>query len=265
VGDINPNLHARMKVDLKQCMENARLIMANRNFSARLQQAYKLDLPPPKDVFGTIYSGGFFSRGDTARRDRLHVTGKSNLPMIASMRAKDILHGAEDTRIEEMAIRLQGLSFPQALTNPEDHGRFVNYLGRRLRGEDGMGLSLAKAREEINLCGLDRILTEDDEAVIADLSEHLDWLEEQAILARTLPLALGEEPPHSQHAQPEQKSCDDTAITSQGPVPESTPVASRRRSASPFPSSLMRQAQTSIPAPASIAAVVVQSDSPCPF
>lgn len=263
MADINPSLHARMGVDMNLCLERAKMIAADRGFASRLQQAFKLDLPPPKDTFGTIYSGGFFSRSDTFLREKVHLLDHNLQPSISSAKAGDVLRGSQDPRLEELAIRMQGINFPHALTNPADHERFLKYLERRLGGEDQMGLSVNGAREAIDLCGLNRILTAEDEAVLDDLREHLDWMEKQAGLMRTLLLEMGTNHESGLLSRPAADQEQSKSTPEKEPENSVAPSQGRRRAVLPFPTSLRRTRPEQ--APANTEKAPQEEGTPCPF
>lgn len=246
VKDVAPSLHARMGIDLKVCMERAKMILADRAFMKRLQDAYRLDLPEPSDVYGTLYSGSFFSRADTVRRDKVHCFGPNGQPALATQRAHVLAAGAEDNRLYDLIVRAQGLHFPGSLVEPEDHDRFHAYLERRLFSEQQeLGLTIAGAREAMDMCRLDRILSDDDELVLKDLSKHLDWMESevQRIKTRELPLEVPGEPVHGLIVEEGQVAQPQDAAAKAAPA-EAAPVAGGgRRRANPFPASTRRGAQ----------------------
>lgn len=195
ISDVPASLHGRMGVDLSTCLKRAKMVMADKDFARRLREAYEVDFPEPADVYSTLYSGAFFNPADTSRRDQAHHRKNGGAPRIATEPASDIVKGAHDTRLTELAIRLQGINFPHALTKPEDHDRFLSYLDSRLHDPQTPGMTVAEAREEIDMARFDLALDEGspEEAVLKDLEKHLAWIEGEALRLRTRPMSLSSE------------------------------------------------------------------------
>lgn len=222
IQNVPPSLHQRMGVDVKECEEKARLIMSHRALSTRIQQAFKHDLDEPSDVYGTLYSGGFYLPEDTVRRDKMHQVDSNGLPAIASSDADELMRGATDPRLVELATRIKGLNFPGSLTSPKEQERFSQYLQRRLHSGE-VGSTLEQAREEIDNVRLEQILSVKDEEILQDLELHLDWLESQSLQNDNLNLGLIQDTPSPLEmgatvgGQPYKKPTSETPVQNQPP------------------------------------------------
>lgn len=195
LSEVPASLHARMGVDVRQCLEHAKMIVKSPDIAARLQEAFKVNMGPARDTFGSIYSGSFFNPADSRRRENVHMKGPGGLPVLATTDAEQLSKGAQDRRLHDLIVRAQGLNFPGSLTNPKSHDEFLDYLEARLFGDpeggENLALTLFEAREAARMCRLDRALTPEQEDTLQDLEAHYDWMETEAerMKIRQMPLA----------------------------------------------------------------------------
>ena len=104
---------ARLNIDIDRCQQHRELILQHiEEFAAKTTSIFKQsDFPEISDPDGQLYSGGFFSRDDSQRIDKIRNTPVKGL-------AK--LHfNFDDPRLEEMLFRFRARNYPESLDEDE--------------------------------------------------------------------------------------------------------------------------------------------------
>ncbi len=188
-----PDLLNRSGIDMDRCMTHAQVIKDDRDFRARLQEAYINDYEPCKDVYQGIYSLGLFGKDEQSLRSRTRRMSKAegdevSLPelvkndpyTLSTAQVKDGL------RMFELALRAKWGNFGEEVL---ERGTYTaaemiawdQYLDRCWNGEPMTrnGLNLEKYKESLTEVRANFALTAEQETALLELEAYV---EENAIM-----------------------------------------------------------------------------------
>jgi exodeoxyribonuclease-1 len=119
----------RLNIDIDKCLLHRELILQHiEEFAGKTSAIFQHnEFPDIPDPDAQLYSGGFFSREDSARIDKVRNTHPSKL---AEMHIN-----FDDPRLEEMLFRYRARNYPETLIDDE-HERWKDY--RRKKFSDPM-------------------------------------------------------------------------------------------------------------------------------
>ena len=153
----------RSGLNVERCLAHAEIIQADRNFRARLQDAFASEYEPCKDVYQGLYSLGLIGRDEQTQRSRtrrlVDIDGAEN-PMheivkldpfdLSTAQVKDGL------RMFELALRAKWANFGEEVLElgtytASELTEWNNYLDRCWNGEPQTrnSLNLEKYRESL--------------------------------------------------------------------------------------------------------------------
>jgi len=103
----------RLDIDIDKCLMHRELILEHiEEFAGKTSTIFQQnEFPEIHDPDAQLYSGGFFSRDDSARIDKVRTTHASRL-------AELHIH-FDDPRLEEMLFRYRARNFPETLSDDE--------------------------------------------------------------------------------------------------------------------------------------------------
>jgi exodeoxyribonuclease-1 len=133
---------ARIGLDPERCRRHRDRLLATPGIREKLAAVMTRDggRTPAADAELSLYSGGFASRAERTRLDRVRSTPPAQLAGLAA--------SFEQPRHAELLWRYRGRHFPQTLTAGE-RGTWREFVARRLRGEhplSALGLEEYHAR-----------------------------------------------------------------------------------------------------------------------
>jgi len=110
----------RLGMDVEKCLQHRDLILQHIDeFASKTSAIFQhSDFPETKDPDAQLYSGGFFSREDSARIDTIRNTPVNELA--------GLHFNFDDPRLQEMLFRYRARNYPQTL-NEEEHKRWDDY------------------------------------------------------------------------------------------------------------------------------------------
>jgi exodeoxyribonuclease-1 len=115
----------RLNIDIDKCLMHRELILEHiEEFAGKTSAIFQQnEFPETHDPDAQLYSGGFFSRDDSARIDKVRATHASKLAG---------LHvNFDDPRLEEMLFRYRARNYPETL-NADDQKRWEEYRREKL-------------------------------------------------------------------------------------------------------------------------------------
>jgi exodeoxyribonuclease-1 len=116
----------RLNMNVEKCLHHRDLILEHiEEFAGRTSAIFQQsEFPEPHDPDAQLYSGGFFSRDDSARIDKVRHSNAGDLAA---------LHlNFDDPRLEEMLFRYRARNFPETLDDEEQH-RWDDFRREKLR------------------------------------------------------------------------------------------------------------------------------------
>jgi exodeoxyribonuclease-1 len=160
----------RWRIDVKQGELHRKRLLKQDAFLNSIEQIHnRRDLEPVSDPDLAIYAGGFFSRDDRARMDRIIHSAPSDLANFPMM--------FDDSRLPEMVFRYRARNWPETL-NREERQNWDEYrLERLLQKEGGGSITLDDYLQRLDQLEADPELSPEKRALIPQL---LDWAERVA-------------------------------------------------------------------------------------
>jgi exodeoxyribonuclease-1 len=115
LNTMDENAAKRLNMNVDKCLQHRALILEHIDefagkTSAIFQQS---EFPETHDPDAQLYSGGFFSRDDSARIDKVRNTSADKLA--------GLHFNFDDPRLEEMLFRYRARNFPETLNDEEKH------------------------------------------------------------------------------------------------------------------------------------------------
>lgn len=104
---------ARLHMDTEKCLQHRELILEHiENFATKTSAIFQQnEFPEVNDPDGQLYSGGFFSRDDSERMDKIRHTSTNKLA--------DLQLNFDDPRLQEMLFRYRARNYPHTLNKEE--------------------------------------------------------------------------------------------------------------------------------------------------
>lgn len=189
---LTPQLAERLNLDLEACARHRAMIEQDVGFRARLREAFTSDLPNPVNPARTLYTGGFADRKERSKMDALHIRasaedatprlfGESAFALAASLKEAERKRFFPLILRTKMAERIRDYLKADQLAPSEaaELAEYTLYLQQVLAGGfDHKDRSLADFRQEANLARLEHVTTEEDEALLCSLENHMGRVEQ---------------------------------------------------------------------------------------
>lgn len=173
----------RANIDLDEINRNREFIRDNTQLAAKIQDAMVSDMPKSKDVYKSIYSGGFLHKDDGAARSRLHFKeqGSESLKIEKVDVHAEALLMRDSVRQFELILRSKWNSFNSHLltTNfsPTEFRKWVDYLEVKLyEGIEG-SLTMSEFYEAVNMVEIEKPLTSNEKTILDKLVAHTKEVE----------------------------------------------------------------------------------------
>jgi exodeoxyribonuclease I len=131
LNTLTPEAAERWQINVTQGeLFRERLLMQD-EFMQKIEQIHnRREFEPVTDPDLALYSGGFFSKDDRQRMDKIIHSKPSDLPAFPLV--------FDDPRLEEMLFRYRARNWPEMLSE-EERGRWDEYRHDRLLAEEGGG------------------------------------------------------------------------------------------------------------------------------
>jgi len=115
----------RLDIDIDKCLMHRELILEHiEEFAGKTSAIFQQnEFPETHDPDAQLYSGGFFSRDDTARIEKVRTTHPSKLT--------ELHVNFDDPRLEEMLFRYRARNYPETL-NADEQERWNDYRREKL-------------------------------------------------------------------------------------------------------------------------------------
>ncbi len=170
LNTLTPEAAERWSIDLDAGEHHRQILLAAQGLEAKLQAVHrKTEFEPLTDPDQSLYSGGFFSRDDRQRMDRILQTDPEDLHAFPPV--------FDDARLPEMLFRYRARNWPQTLDQTERE-RWEEYRQSRLFEKAGSGsITLDEYLEILDRMEADPALPEEKRSLIPQL---LAWAEEIA-------------------------------------------------------------------------------------
>jgi len=179
----------KSNLNLDSCKKNMDFINKNRSeFTKKLQDAMDSENTKKQDVYRTLYSGGFISKGDTAKRYDMHLKSSkstnSNEISFEKISCYDAAVSMDDSvRHFELMMRSKWNSFHEKLLStgefsPTEFIDWVDYLEDKLNnglGDDKV-LTFKKFKEEMSNIEMESPLDENSKKILGKLEKHVNQM-----------------------------------------------------------------------------------------
>jgi exodeoxyribonuclease-1 len=158
----------RWSIDVKAGERHRKLLLGQPDLEQKLQRVHGMtEFGPVSDPDHSLYSGGFFSRDDRGRMERILRTEPKAL--------RDFPQVFDDRRLPEMLFRYRARNWPETLDEAERE-RWEEYRRTRLLEPDGGGsITLDDYLATLDRLESDSELPPDKQELISHL---LAWAEE---------------------------------------------------------------------------------------
>jgi exodeoxyribonuclease-1 len=131
INTLNPEAAERWSIDVAAGERHRQLLLAQPDLERKLQTIHQMSaFEPVTDPDQSLYSGGFFSRDDRRRMERILQTESTAL--------HDFPAVFDDPRLPEMLFRYRARNWPESLDQAERE-RWQEYRRARLLEPDGGG------------------------------------------------------------------------------------------------------------------------------
>ena len=129
MNTLTPEAAERWSVDLSQGERHRQRLLAHGELAKKLEAVHqRTQFEPVSDPDQALYSGGFFSRDDRQRMQRILQTPPSELGNFPPV--------FDDARLPEMLFRYRARNWPESL-GAEERSRWEEYRSIRLLEPDG--------------------------------------------------------------------------------------------------------------------------------
>ncbi len=170
LNTLTPEAAERWSIDREAGERHRQRLLAAEGLEAKLQAVHrKTEFEPLTDPDQALYSGGFFSRDDRQRMERILQTDPGAL--------HDFPPVFDDARLPEMLFRYRARNWPETLDQAERE-RWEEYRQSRLFEKEGGGsIILDDYLETLDRMDADPVLPAEKRALIPQL---LAWAEQIA-------------------------------------------------------------------------------------
>jgi exodeoxyribonuclease-1 len=170
LNTLTPEVAEHWSIDTEAGERHRQTLLAAEGLEAKLQAVHrKTEFEPLNDPDQALYSGGFFSRDDRQRMDRILQTDPAAL--------RDFPQVFDDARLPEMLFRYRARNWPETL-DQDERERWEEYRQSRLFEKEGGGsITLDKYLETLDRMEAEPALPEEKRALIPQL---LAWAEQIA-------------------------------------------------------------------------------------
>ncbi len=157
----------RWSIDVRQGRDYRERLLRQTDFLKRVEEIHRSpEFEPVSDPDLAIYAGGFFSRDDRQRMDRIIRCKPSELAEFPKV--------FDDPRLPEMLFRYRARNWPESLSE-EDREHWEEYRFTRLTEADGGGsITLDEYLQVLDRLEADPELSENRRRLIPEL---LEWAE----------------------------------------------------------------------------------------
>ncbi|MET0066172.1 MAG: exodeoxyribonuclease I [Candidatus Thiodiazotropha sp.] len=167
MNTLTPEAAERWALDVEQGARHREQILLQQEFVRKVEAVHRSnEFEPVTDPDQAIYAGGFFSRDDRQRMERILSCSPAELAQFPLL--------FDDPRLPEMLFRYRARNWPESLSDAERE-QWEEYRLARLTQPDGGGsLTLDEYLQILDRLEMDPGLQESRRALIPEL---LDWAE----------------------------------------------------------------------------------------
>lgn len=203
-GMLTAEFCGRAAIDLDACNRYAEWVKANPDIARVVRNAMTSIMPAPDDVYESLYSGGFISNADQFKRGDLHATSESGTYAIETCSVHEQALGFSDfARHFDLLLRGKWNSFHESILTSDfsviELDLWTKYLEDRFfKDRDDGILNYPAYLKELNAQALESPFSEEDSAMLSDVTAHLNERVEAIKALRALCDSLRSEALHEQ-------------------------------------------------------------------